>query len=112
MKLFVNQERLLFTGFTDLCSEFAKADPLISKQHKDMFLQVPLKKWVEKLHEIQSTAHVKDAQSVSHYIKLFNQQHGETVKEMDMREDPVNKLIKVTLDEAPNMPNNLQLAVS
>ena len=38
---------------------------------------------------------------------MFNKKTGETVLDIDMRDGPSNELIKVTLDESPNKPNNL-----
>ena len=102
-----NQVRLTLTEFSALCIEFGKADSSFREQHQEVFIQIPLKSWVAKLHDVKNAAHVQDTRSVGQYIKIFNQHYGETIKGVDSREEPNNVLIKVLLAESPNKPNNL-----
>lgn len=69
-----------------------------------------MKNWVAKLHEIKSAAHVQDAHSVAHYIRVFNKKYQEDVEAVDMRAE--SNLIAVPLKEFANRPNNLQMAVA
>lgn len=100
MESMPRQERLSFKEFISFCMEFAKTDSSFRTQHKEVFLQLPMKGWSTKLRAIKSATHVYDAHSVSHYIKLFNQKYTEAVVEVDMREGEENTLISVPLKES------------
>lgn len=110
MKAYPNQERLSFKEFISLCVEFSATNSLFRKEHKDVFVNIPMKNWVPKLHEIKSAAHVQDTQSVAHYIQVFNKKYQEAVKVVDMRN--ASPSIAVPLREFANRPNNLQMAVA
>ena len=61
-----------------------------------------MKRWAEKIKEINAAAHIQDAHTVGHYIKKFNKHYREHVKDTDMREVKENILLSVCLRESPN----------
>ena len=67
-----SQVGLTLTEFSALCVQFGNTDSSFREQYQEVFIQIPLKSWVAKLHDVKSAAHVQDTRSVSQYIKIFN----------------------------------------
>ena len=58
MEALPKQERLSFKEFVSVCVEFSSTSSAFRKEHKDAFVDLPMKNWVAKLHELKSAAHV------------------------------------------------------